>query len=180
MQCEALVQIQTQVRRQRHALLRQPYVIADVPRLLDKLLETLNEQIAEVKREIAMAPRQDADWAAAAERFADDYWIGMLTASWALVTTLKFALCPTPEASVSHTGLTPYVCASGSSVLGQAQIGQAGNHHLLRALYLASFSAMRYNPMIKTSTTACELPASQQRWRAVRPHESSCTSPERW
>jgi len=34
-------------------------------------------------------------------------------------------------------------------VRGRAQIGQAGNRHLRRALYLASFSAVRYNAIIK-------------------------------
>ena len=28
-------------------------------------------------------------------------------------------------------------------------VGQAGNRHLRRALYLATFSAVRYNPLIK-------------------------------
>jgi transposase len=150
MQREALVQIRTQVRNQRHALLRQPNVIADVQRRMDELLETLDEQITEVEREIAVALRQDAAWAAAAERLQTIPGIARLTASWILVTTLNFTLCSTPEAAASHAGLVPYVRASGSSVRGRAQIGQAGNRHLRRALYLASFSAVRHNPIIKS------------------------------
>lgn len=146
---EALVQIRTQVRNQRHALLRQPRVISDVQRRMDNLLDTLNDQIAEIERELAAALRQDQSWAAAAERLQTITGIGLLTASWLLVTTLNFTLCPTPEAAASHAGLAPYVRSSGSSVRGRAQIGQAGNRHLRRALYLASFSAVRYNPLIK-------------------------------
>jgi transposase len=150
MQREALVQIRTQVRNQRHALLRQPRVIAAVQQRMDELLDTLDQQIAAVERELALALCQDEAWAAAAERLQTISGIGMLTACWILVTTLKFALCPTPEAAASHAGLAPYVRLSGSSVRGRAQIGQAGNRHLRRALEMATFSAVRYNPIIKT------------------------------
>jgi transposase len=158
MQREALIQIRTQVRNQRHALLRQPRVIADVQRRMDSLLDTLNDQIAEIEAELASALRQDESWAAAAERLQTITGVGMLTASWILVTTLNFTLCPTAESAASHAGLAPYVRSSGSSLRGRAQIGQAGNRHLRRALYLASFSAVRYNPIIK---------AFYQRLRAV-------------
>ena len=149
MQREALIQIRTQVRNQRHALLRQPRVISDLQRRMDSLLDTLNDQIDQIERELATALRQDENWAAAAARLQTITGVGMLTASWILVTTLNFTLCPTPEAAASHAGLAPYVRSSGSSVGGRAQIGQAGNRHLRRALYLATFSAVRYNPLIK-------------------------------
>jgi transposase len=150
MQREALIQIRTQVRNQRHALSRQPRIIAEVQQRMDRLLDTLNDQIAEIEGELAAALRQDESWSVAAERLQTITGVGMVTASWILVTTLNFTLCPTAEAAASHAGLAPYVRSSGSSVRGRAQIGQAGNRHLRRALYLASFSATRYNPIIKT------------------------------
>jgi transposase len=171
MQREALIQIRTQVRNQRHALLRQPRVIADVQRRMDSLLETLNDQIAEIEGELAIALRQDENWAAAAERLQTITGVGMLTASWILVTTLNFTLCPTPEAAASHAGLAPYVRSSGSSVRGRAQIGHFGNRHLRRALYLATFSAVRYNPIIKAfydRLRAAGKPAKVARCAAAR------------
>lgn len=93
--------------------------------------------------------RQDDEWAVAAARLQSITGIGMLTTCWILVTTLNFTLYPTPEAAASHAGLAPYVRSSGSSIRGRAQIGQVGNRHLRRALYLATFSAVRYNPAIK-------------------------------
>jgi transposase len=149
MQREALIQIRTQVRNQLHALLRQPRVIASVQRRMETLLETLNDQIAEVEREMTQALGQDDAWAAAAARLQTISGVGQLTAIWLLVTTLNFTLCRTAEEATSHAGLAPYVRHSGSSVRGRAQIGQAGNRHLRRALYLASLSATRYNPIIK-------------------------------
>src|SRR5689334_8552402 len=150
MQREALIQIRTQVRNQRHALSRQPRIIAEVQQRMDRLLDTLNDQIAEIEGELAAALRQDESWSVAAERLQTITGVGMVTASWILVTTLNFTLCPTAEAAASHAGLAPYVRSSGSSVRGRAQIGQAGNRHLRRALYLATFSAVRYNSIIKT------------------------------
>lgn len=149
-QREALVQMRTQVRNQLHALRQYPRVIADVERRMEALLETINEQIAEVERELAAALRQDEAWAAAAARLQTINGVGHLTACWVLVTTLNFSICRTPEEATSHAGLAPYVRRSGSSVRGKAQIGQAGNRHLRRALYLASLSATRHNPVIKS------------------------------
>jgi len=171
MQREALIQIRTQVRNQRHALLRQPRVIVDVQRRMDSLLETLNDQIAEIEGELTIAMRQDESWAAAAEHLQTITDVGMLTANWILVTTLKFTLCPTPEAAASHAGLAPYVRSSGSSVRGRAQIGQFGNRHLQRALYLATFSAVRYSPIIKSyydRLRAAGKPAKVARCAAAR------------
>jgi transposase len=116
---------------------------------MDELLDTLCQQIAAVERELAAALCQDEAWAAAAKRLQTISGFGMLTACWIWVTTLNVTLCPTPEAAASHAGLAPYVRLSGSSVRGRAQIGQTGNRHPRRALYLATFSAVCYNPIIK-------------------------------
>ena len=82
MQREALVHIRTQVRNQRHALLRQPRVIAAVQQRMDELLDTLDQQIAAVERELAAALCQDEAWAAAAKRLQTISGFGMLTACW--------------------------------------------------------------------------------------------------
>jgi transposase len=167
MQREALIQIRTQVRNQRHALLRQPRIIADVQRRTDSLLDTLNDQIAEIEGELASALHQDENWAAAAERLQTSTGVGRLTASWILVTTLNFTLCPTPEAAASHAGLAPYVRSSGSSVRGRAQIGQFGNRHLRRALYLATFTPCATTRSSRHSTIDGGQVESQRKSRAV-------------
>jgi transposase len=149
MQREALVDIRTQLRNQLHALHRQPRVIAEVQSRIERLLEVLNGQIDEIERELAQVIQLDDAWAAAAARLETITGIGALTSYWLLVTTLNFTNCRTAEEATSHAGLAPYVRTSGSSVHGKAQIGQAGNRHLRRALYLASLSATRYNPVIK-------------------------------
>lgn len=171
MQRESLVQMRTQLRNQLHALRQYPKVISDVERRIETLLATIDEQIAEVEHELAVALRHDEVWSTAAARLQTINGIGHLTACWLLVTTLNFTLCRTPEEATSHAGLAPYVRWSGSSVRGKAQIGQAGNRHLRRALYLASVSATRYTPVIKAfyeRLRAAGKPAKVARCAAAR------------
>lgn len=86
-------------------------------------------------------------WISLATRLVDDgFAVAVINPSQARDFATR---CPTPEAAASHAGLAPYVRSSGSSIRGRAQIGQAGNRHLRRALSLATFSAVRYNPAIK-------------------------------
>jgi transposase len=148
-QRDALVDLRTQLRNQRHALLQQPVVIASVRERMDVLIHTLTEQIAAVETELATAVQQDDAWAAAAARLQSITGIGLLTACWLLVSTLNFTLCPTPEAATSYAGLAPHPRHSGTSVRGRVAIGQAGNARLRRALYLATLSATQHNPVIQ-------------------------------
>lgn len=148
-QRDALVELRTQVRNQRHALIQQPVVIASVRERMDTLIQTLTDQIAAVEAELASAVQQDDAWAAAAARLQTITGIGLLTACWLLVTTLNFTLTPTPEAATSYAGLAPHPRHSGSSLRGRTAVGHAGNAHLRRALYLATLSAAQHNPVIR-------------------------------
>jgi transposase len=148
-QRDALLDLRQQVRNQRHALLQQPTVIAAVRARMEALIATLSDQIAAVEAELAPALAQDAAWAAAAARLQTIKGIGLLTASWLLVSTLRFTSCPTPEAATAYAGLAPNQRSSGTSVYQRPQIGHTGNARLRTALYLATLSAAQYNPMIK-------------------------------
>jgi transposase len=63
--------------------------------------------------------------------------------------TLNFEQCPTATAAAAYAGLVPMVRESGRSVRGRPQIGHAGNKRLRTALYLATFNATRFNPVIR-------------------------------
>ena len=147
-QRDALVALRIQVRNQHHALIQLPVVIASVRDRMDTRIQTLTDQIVAVEAELAPTIEQDAAWAAAAARLQTITGVGLLTASWLLVTTLNFTLCPTPEAATSYAGLAPHPRQSGTSVRGRTAIGHAGNARLRRALYLATLSAAQHNPVI--------------------------------
>jgi transposase len=148
-QRDALVELRTQVRNQRHALIQQPVVIASVRTRLDTLIHTLNQQILEVEREIAAVLQQDETWAAAARQLETITGIGQLTAAWILTTTLNFTSSRTAEQAAGYAGLVPTVRRSGTSIRGRPAIGHSGNARLRRALYLATLSATQHNPVIK-------------------------------
>jgi transposase len=76
--------------------------------------------------------------------------VGLLTAAWLVVETLNFTLTPTPEAATAYAGLAPQVRQSGTSVRRRAQLGHRGNRRLRTALYMATLSGARYNPVLKS------------------------------
>ena len=148
-QRDVLLDLRQQVRNQRHALLQQPTVVAAVQKRMDSLLATFAAQIAAVEAELLSALQQDAAWAAAAARLQTIKGVGLLTASWLLVSTLCFTTCPTPEAATAYAGLAPTERSSGTSVYHRPRIGHTGNARLRTALYMASLSAAARNPVIK-------------------------------
>lgn len=152
-QRDALIALRQQVRNQRHALLQQPLVIASVRERMDQLIDTLSKQLSAVEAELLKAIDLDDTWAAAAARLQSITGVGLITASWLLVTTLNFSLCPTPEAATSYAGLAPHPHHSGTSVRGRSRVGRDGNVHLRRALYMATMSATRFNPIIRAFYT---------------------------
>lgn len=146
---DALLDLRQQLRNQLHALLVGPVVVAVVRERKEQLISTLSEQIAAVEAEIEPALRQDDVWAEAAARLMTIKGIGLWTASWLIVTTLNFRVCPSAEAAVGYAGLAPMPYESGSSVRGRRRIGHRGNARLRTALYMATLSAAQHNPIIK-------------------------------
>ncbi|MCB0079033.1 MAG: IS110 family transposase [Anaerolineales bacterium] len=149
-QRDSLVGLRQQVRNQRHALQQQPLVVAAVQQRMEALLATLDEQIQQIEREVHRVLQQDSAWAQAAARLQSIPGVGLLTSGWLLVTTLAFSACETPEAATAYAGLAPRARQSGTSVRGRARIGHSGNRRLRTAPYLATLSATRFNPVIRT------------------------------
>ena len=146
---DVLLDLRQQVRNQRHALRQHPTVIGAVLARMEALIATLSAQIATVEAELTPALAQDAAWAAAAARLQTITGVGLLTASWLLVTTICFTSCPTPEAATAYAGLAPNERSSGTSVYQRPRIGHTGNARLRTALYMATLRAAARNPVIK-------------------------------
>ena len=147
-QRDALLALHTQVVNQRHALDRHPVVVPDVRRRQEALRATLAAQIREIEAELVAAIRQDAAWAAAAERLLTIPGVGLVTASWLLVATLNFTVCADADEATAYAGLAPQPRQSGTSVRGRPRIGRSGHARLRTALYLATLSACRRNPVL--------------------------------
>jgi transposase len=145
---EALISLRQQARNQRHALVQWPVVVESAQRQFDEVIADLDQRIAGVEHELELVLANGA-WAASAAYLTSVPGIGMITAAWLLVATVNFTLAPGPVALAAYAGLAPMPRQSGTSVRGRASIGHAGNGHLRSALYLATLSAVRYNPAIK-------------------------------
>jgi transposase len=117
---------------------------------MECLLSTFQLQIDEVEVEIAAALNQDSAWAAAAERLQSIKGVGWVTAAWTLVTTLNFTACDSVDSLTAYAGLAPMPRQSGSSVWHRPSIGHSGNGRLRTAYYMATLTAARFNPAIKT------------------------------
>ncbi|GAC1660354.1 MAG: hypothetical protein PVS3B3_30370 [Ktedonobacteraceae bacterium] len=165
----SLLEVRTQISNQLHALSVSPVAVPAVRQRLVCLIETFNEQIAQVETELHELVKIEEEsactflhedenpeacettkqWKIAILLLRTIPGIGLLTACWLVVTTLNFTLCETAEAAVNFVGLAPSTRTSGTSVRGRGQIGQCGHGRVRSQLYLATLTAARCNPIIK-------------------------------
>lgn len=117
-------------------------------RHLDGVIADLDTRLAELDAAIVQV-LADGAWAESAALLASITGIGMVTSAWLLVGTLNFQGCASAEAAAAYVGLVPLAHESGSSVRGRSAIGHSGHGRLRTALYLATLTAARFNPLIK-------------------------------
>lgn len=159
---DGLQSMQLQAANQLHALRQWPVVIESVQTHLEVVLADLAAHVAALEVEIATLLKSEA-WAASAACLLSIPGIGVLTSAWLLVGTLNFTVCATPEAAVNYVGLAPHGHESGTSVWKKPRLGHAGHGRLRTALYLATLSAARHNPLI--------APFYQRLRQAGKPHK---------
>lgn len=146
---DGLLTMRQQARNQRHALEQWPVTIQAALDALDKVVAACDTQLHTLEVELATVMREGA-WAESARLLTSITGVGLVTSAWLLVGTLNFTACRSAEAAAAYAGLVPLAHESGSSVRGRAQIGHAGNTRLRTALYMATLSAARHNPLIRT------------------------------
>jgi transposase len=149
-QRDTLQNLRTQSLNRLHALAHRRVVIASVQQREEQLLATLDSQLRSVEAELKEVLAQDTEWAASITLLQSIGGIGLITAAWLVVGTLNFTTCQSVDALTSYVGLAPMPRQSGTSVRGRPSIGHGGNARLRSALYMATLSAVRYNPQIRT------------------------------
>nr|WP_233131019.1 IS110 family transposase [Polaribacter tangerinus] len=75
--------------------------------------------------------------------------IGLKTALFLMVVTDGFKKFETASQLCSYVGITPTIRESGSSVRGRSRISKIGNKKLPNLVFLAAFSAYKYNKACK-------------------------------
>lgn len=144
---DGVIAMRQQARNQLHALQQWPVVIASVREHLEQVLTMLDGQVQTLDAEIAQVLAAGA-WAESATLLTSIPGIGLITSAWLLVATLNFSTTTSAASLAAYAGLVPLTRESGSSVRGRARIGRAGHTRLRTALYLATLTAARYNPVI--------------------------------
>ena len=145
---DGLLTMRQQARNQRHALEQWPVHIAGALDQLDAVIADLEQRIATLDAELTSVVH-DGAWAETATLLASITGIGLVTTAWLLVATLNFAGCASAESAAAYAGLVPLAHESGTSVRGRARIGHGGHARLRTALYMATLSAARCNPVIR-------------------------------
>jgi transposase len=145
---DGLLTMRQQAKNQRHALEQWPVTIAGALEALDTVFSELDTQIQALDDAIGAVLREGA-WAESATLLASIPGIGLVTTAWLLVGTLNFTACASAESAAAYAGLVPLARESGSSVRGRAQIGHGGHARLRTALYMATLTAARFNPLIR-------------------------------
>jgi len=145
---DGLLTMRGQARNQRHALEQWPVQIEGAFEALDAVLAEVEKRIEALEDELTTVLREGA-WAESAALLGSINGIGLVTTAWLLVGTLNFTVCRSGEAAAAYAGLVPLAREAGTSVRGRRQIGHAGNARLRTALYMATLSAARHNPLIR-------------------------------
>jgi transposase len=163
-QRSSLLELRTRVSNQLHALSAVPIVVPAVSQRFEQLIETVNQQLAQLEAELLELVKVEQEpaeeegqrtngveqkWKAAIALVLTIPGIGLLTACWLIVATLNFTVCETAEAAVHYVGLAPMMRNSGTSIRGRAQIGHSGHARARTQLYMATLAAARFNPVIK-------------------------------
>lgn len=145
---DGLLSMRQQARNQRHALGQWPVHIAGALDQLDAVVAELEARIARLEEELASVLR-DGAWAESAGLLGTITGVGLVTTAWLLVATVNFQACRSAEGATAYAGLVPLAHESGTSVRGRAKIGHGGHARLRTALYMATLTAARFNPVIR-------------------------------
>lgn len=170
-QRDDLLKMRTALRNQLHALEQQAVVVAAVRERHSALLAMIEHQLRALAVELEQALRQDPAWAASVRRLESIDGVGPVTALWLIVATLNFTTTPSPEAATRFAGLQPQPYQSGTSVYKRDHIGRAGDARLRTALYMATLSGVRCNPVLAalyTRLTAAGKPTKVARCACAR------------
>jgi transposase len=145
---DQLIAFQTQVRNQLHAFQQNPQADPALLQRIKQRLQSLSDEIQQLKTHIHTLLISDHDWAQAADYLLSIPGISTISAAWLLVATQAFARCDTPQQAASFAGLAPHAKDSGDQ-RGYRSVGGSGHQHLRNVLYMASAAASRFNPLLK-------------------------------
>jgi transposase len=143
---------QQEARRWRNRL----SALTEYPAIDASLLDTPQRMAAVLEEECDKLLKKALELVKAEALMADDYalllsipGVGTETAL-ALLAHKEVIVTRNAKTLTAYAGLDPIQRQSGSSLRGKSRLGRSGNSELRSMLYMASLSAARFNPLLKS------------------------------
>lgn len=149
-QRDAYVRMLTEEKNRLHALSHRTHCPKEVVRMTKAHIRFLEKQIDELGEAFKDHLDRTPAWKQTIEALTTITGIGMMTASVLLTETLAFSTFVDGRQLTAYAGLAPAPFTSGSSVYHKPRISKIGNPRLRRAVYMASISGIRFNPVLRT------------------------------
>ena len=115
----------------------------------EKRIKMLDQQEKEIKAELMVLIRSEAQISRLVKLLCSIPGIGILTAATILAETNGFDLIRNKRQLTSFAGLDVKEHTSGTSVKGKTRISKRGNRHLRKCLYMPSLAAIQYDERFK-------------------------------
>jgi transposase len=114
-----------------------------------EVLATLDEQIAQVEREIRQHFDDHPDLKRKRDLLTSIPGIGETTAGSLLGEIPHLDRFESAKAVAAYAGLSPRHRRSGTSIYGRPRLCKTGNSRLRKALYMPAIVALRFNPVLR-------------------------------
>jgi transposase len=155
---EQLLEMRHKLTNQLHALKANVVIIPSVRTSMEQLIVNITAQLKQIEAEIAqLGADEHSEWAKTIQLLQTIPGIGLMTAALLVAVYFNFTNCESVQAATQYAGLAPNVSFSGTSVHHTGHIGGGGNAPLRRMLYMATLSAARFNPIIKSFYEALSI-----------------------
>jgi transposase len=142
-----LEQMLGQEKRRQQALSGRPGVAAHVPKSHQQLIETLEQTLKGLAKEIKSHLKQHPHLKEAAKRLEQVPGVGKRNVLWLLVLLVKWETrtegAGSAKSLVAFAGLDPSTHESGTSVRGRRSISRQGDRRLRALLYMSALGAIR-------------------------------------
>lgn len=145
----ALKDEQTAVKNQLHALNHSYQPDAQNLKRVEKRLNFMKEQIAEIEQDMKNIIEKDSELKQRIDNVCTIKGVGFITAISIISETNGFALFHSKAQIVCYSGYNIVQKKSGTSVDSPTKISKKGNKHIRKALHFPALSAIRFDPNMK-------------------------------
>ena len=128
---------------------------------MEKMIKATEKEIRKLKKEILKLAKEN--YPDTLELLYSVPGIGDKNAVLFIILTANFTKFDNYKEFLAYIGFNSRIYESGTSVKGKGHISKVGNKKMRRSLYMASWSAKRYNKHIKTMYERLEKKGKNER-----------------